>query len=167
MRTILLYTLAAAFLSGCTTPDRQQHPRIKHTLQFHEIEKAKVINEWQAKEIAMSSVTKTDGGVSATAMFNVGPCFKIDFDIPNFAKQGERIWPVSKTDMAFPSCQTIWINAESGDVKVIAKESTTCSKLVEYEYNLDQMTDTFTLDKKTVDKIKQSPSGIPKVAPQK
>jgi len=115
---------------GCSTHDRMESAPLPDWLQLQTIEGAAVTTEWRARDIALASAWKTDGGMSATTSFRVNPCFKLEFDVPGFAKNGERVWQVEQMELSSfdQSRRTFWINAENGAIKVIAGKRALCSQ---------------------------------------
>jgi hypothetical protein len=129
MKTTSLTTmLLLIFCFGCTTAPKQEiRPEMIHT-----IEKAEVLTELEAINVAKAAITdKTTLAVGKTSRFLTGPCFKIDFAIPKFARKGDRIWPVYKTDEDSDKNDcAVLVNAETGNTHFLILKNI-CSQLRE------------------------------------
>jgi hypothetical protein len=126
---------AVLCLAGCATrrPARPEPSAPPNILRSQTIEDAAVTTEAQAQRLALGHIVNADGGFSATAGLRFGLCFRLDFPIPGFARVGERIWQMVHTAHFVNARRIIWINAETGAVKVLADSGTTCARPVEYD----------------------------------
>ena len=107
------------------------------------IKDAKVLNEPEAQEIALKFLkdyVPSNKGIITTwqpkspivfysnstgidFFFDCGSCFKIEFEIPNFAKKGDRIWPLEFTYQNWGHTRIIWVNAETAKAKIISSDN--------------------------------------------
>lgn len=116
-------------LSGCSTTKEEPVPAKRPSRRIHTIANANIATETQAQDAAMRAEWKRTGGMSATALFTAQRCFIIDFSIPQFAKKGDRIWPVCMYELGpIAPRRIILVNAETGKIKPLMTEDSTCSE---------------------------------------
>ena len=130
MKTQLTVCLLAILcLSGCSTTKEEPILVKRPSRQIHTIANANIATETQAHDAAMRAEWKRTGAMSATAMFTARRCFTIDFSIPQFAKKGDRIWPVVMYELGpLAPRRIILVNAETGAIKPLMTEDNTCSE---------------------------------------
>lgn len=99
---------------------------------IHTIKRAEVLSEIEAVNVAKAAITdKTTLYLGKSFRFLPGPCFKIDFDIPKFARKGDRIWQVYIKDEDSDKKEfAVLINAETGNSHFLILNNI-CSELTE------------------------------------
>ena len=86
------------------------------------LEGAKVSTEAQAKELAWKSyigLMLKNHGISATESVRVVETITLGFDVPGYAKKGDKIWETRVIDMMSGLRAIIWIHAESQQTRFL------------------------------------------------
>ena len=86
------------------------------------LEGAKVSTEAQAKELAWQSYWSLmfkDYGISATEGIRVSEIITLGFEVPGYAKKGDRVWEMRVVDLISGLRAILWIHAESEQTKFL------------------------------------------------
>ncbi len=137
-RALIVCSGVVMAIAGCTAPQKKNEPQTIPPHQIHWINDAEVLNEIEAQEIAREALNyKSDQTVGESAVFYSGPCFEIDFDIPQFCRKGDRIWPVYKADAGSrENICAILVNAETANTTFLILNNVK-SRLVACEIRKD------------------------------